>query len=350
MRKLLVLVFVSLLPIAAFAQSTDIQSLKGGFDTFATDVADSLPLNAAVGLNWSSAYIGQFPHLGLGATLGFSTIPYATVESLGTAIGININTLIPSSALTYIQKYGVPFPAYTVDARLGGIALPFDLGVKFGYVGNKLPASITSLLNGIDLNYMLLGADIRVPLLKEGFLLPGLSVGGGFNYLQGSLGMPSSSQNISLASFTYNSNTYNITMTSPALNLNWDAKVIDFKAQLSKHILLFTPYIGIGASKGFEDAGGSISSSLQVNGNPPSSLTTSQKNDINSYLTSQGMQTIDWSNPNPSIGASSAIGGWSFRAFGGTSIDLLILHLDLGVMYDFLGHNYGGSVNVRLQF
>ena len=49
------------------------------FQTFATAAASSLPLETSVGLNWSDAYIGQFPHFGIGLTVGAATIPFSAV-------------------------------------------------------------------------------------------------------------------------------------------------------------------------------------------------------------------------------------------------------------------------------
>ena len=41
--------------------------------------------------------------------------------------------------------------------------------------------------------------------------------------------------------------------------------------------------------------------------------------------------------------------GWAFRAFGGLSINLLIAHIDITGMYDFLGQNYGLTLGARVQ-
>ena len=46
--------------------------------------------------------------------------------------------------------------------------------------------------------------------------------------------------------------------------------------------------------------------------------------------------------------------GWAGRLFGGLSLNLLVVRLDLNAMYsfpfvDFLSGSYGGTVNLRVQ-
>jgi hypothetical protein len=41
--------------------------------------------------------------------------------------------------------------------------------------------------------------------------------------------------------------------------------------------------------------------------------------------------------------------GWALRLFGGTSINLLFLRLDLDADWNVLTGSYGGNVNLRFQ-
>jgi hypothetical protein len=41
--------------------------------------------------------------------------------------------------------------------------------------------------------------------------------------------------------------------------------------------------------------------------------------------------------------------GWAGRVFGGFSVNLLVLKLDLGALYSFPGGSYGASANLRVQ-
>ena len=80
-RVLIVLALIVTFAIGVSALDYDI--FADAFQNFADDVASTLPATAGVaGLSWSPAYIGQFPHFGVGMSLGASTIPYAKIEPL----------------------------------------------------------------------------------------------------------------------------------------------------------------------------------------------------------------------------------------------------------------------------
>ncbi|MFW5685426.1 MAG: hypothetical protein ACOC0O_02125, partial [Spirochaetota bacterium] len=132
MRKLSIALLVLLLA-ASFVGAQSFDQYENTIQRFADGVANSLPLNAAVGLTWSDAYIGGFPHFGVGAAVGFSTIPWTSIEPITTTLGLT-GAITGSEAFSYIEQYGAPLPAYAVEARVGGLILPFDVGVKFGTV------------------------------------------------------------------------------------------------------------------------------------------------------------------------------------------------------------------------
>ena len=69
MKRLL----VSLLIMAVVAGSVWSQSLdtfKNAFTAFSGEMAASLAVNSTVGETWSDAYVGGFPHLGVGLSVG----------------------------------------------------------------------------------------------------------------------------------------------------------------------------------------------------------------------------------------------------------------------------------------
>ncbi len=358
MKRLVVALLALFISVGAFAQTIPNFSTYGtAFQNFASDIANSLPLNASIGSDWSDGYIGYLPHFGIGITAGASTIPKAAVDNLLTTLGVGTTaTLFPSGTSSVIDKYGIPFPAYAVNARIGGLFLPFDIGLKFGYLGDKLPAVQNALPAGMNLNYLLMGMDVKYRLIKEGFIIPEISVGAGFNYLSGNVTLPTSSSDISVGSFTFKdqnntSHTYDVKFTNPNLNFNWNTKAIDLKVMASKHILIFTPYLGLAASKGFSSAGGGVSSQMLISTDGGSTYHTPSPTELQ-YL-NYGLQSVgagSFDATSTSVLVAAAASGWSFRTFGGVSLDLLILHLDLQGMYDFLGKNYGASVNLRVQF
>jgi hypothetical protein len=311
-----------------FALPPDVKDLQKGAADFSGDLAKSLPLNASLGLNWSDAYIGNLftgapHHFGVGVSLGFTTIPMAGMK--------DIAGLMDSSGLPDMDK--LIMPAYTAEARIGGIVLPFDVGFKFGYLNlDSLP------LTSINVNYLLVGADIRYAVL-EGDVLPKIIVGVGFNYLKGGVGYEiGSSQKFSYGSVN------EIALSDPKINFEWGTKSLDFKAQISKSLLIVTPYLGLGLSYAWSNAGYKFDSKVNVNGHPVSAADIKE---INDYLKSAGMETMGVSAGGiSSIIEDSALG---IRVFGGLSVNMAVFMIDLTGLYSFRDSNYGVSLGFRFQ-
>jgi len=171
MKKILIMAaLVFLIASGAFAQYS-FSTFQSVFQGFATGAASALPLESSVGLDWADAYIGQFPHLGIGLTVGAATIPYSAISSAIQTFGGSL-----PSGLSFLQTLGVPVPSYTIDARIGGFILPFDIGFRLGYV----PPNVFSSYNGTSIDYLLVGGDVRYALVKDHGFIPGISVGLGY--------------------------------------------------------------------------------------------------------------------------------------------------------------------------
>jgi hypothetical protein len=343
--KRLLIVFAMLLILAGglFAQPVDYADFAKAFQAFAEETASTLPATAAMsGLSWSPAYIGQLPHFGVGLSIGFSTIPYDVVSPLIDDLSLSL-----PSEFKYIEKWGLPIPAAALDARVGGLLLPFDVGFKFGFVPEKLREK----LGKINLDYTLVGGDIRVPLLQERGILPTLSISGGYTFMRGNIGIPD----------VFNTGNYQVDLqpygggilqaTAPELNMIWDTHTFVGKVQASKKLLLFTPHIGLGAAYGASDVGGGVSSKVEYD-DPPTGdgfqdLAPSDIDTITTLLSAAGQPVPDLSSE--SILVTATEGGLSFWVYGGTAINIAFIKIDLSAMYNILGKSYGGAVNVRFQ-
>ncbi|HUX20008.1 MAG TPA: hypothetical protein VMW69_02140, partial [Spirochaetia bacterium] len=140
--------------------------------------------------------------------------------------------------------------------------------------------------------------------------------------------------------------TYDIAMSAPQLFFKWDSNSLDANVQLSKKILLLvTPYVGGGLSYGFSSAGGGLNSDILINN---TKATQTQIDQINQYLSSSGQQTMDFSTTGFSI--LSKANGWSARAYGGVSLNLWFLKLDVTGMYNVMTGKLGATVGARAQF
>jgi hypothetical protein len=344
MKKALLIVCM-LLVAASFAAAQDFAEYEQSIQQFATGVSSSLPLNAAVGLNWSNAHIGNLPHFGIGGVVGFSTIPYNAIRPVLDALSLT-STIESNDNFAYIKEFGAPLPAYAVEARIGGLILPFDVGVKLGTVPPD--SGVQDLVPNLNFDYFLAGIDFRLNLIQENLLLPAVSVGAGYNRLDATIGLSGlAGGDITLSDFTdpRDDSTISITLTDPELEYFWRANVIDLKAHASKNLLFLTPYAGFGASIGFGEAGGALRSSLVTT----PTLSEQDIAEINELLEQQGDGTIPQLGSNGVEVTSTMTDGWAFRAYGGVSFNLLLLKIDVTGMYDFVGQNYGLTLGTRVQ-
>jgi len=322
------LALVLCLAISGFSQ-TDFRNLQKDVANFSEDLAKSLPFNSSLGLNWSDAYIGKLfpsapPHFGVGGSFGFTTMDLSSVEKLAGYFG-----------------YSIPFstnkmflPAYTAEGRLGGFFLPFDIGFKIGYLP---PVGLWG--SGMNMNYLLVGGDIRYAVLDSS-IWPKVSVGIGLNYMDAGVGgKVGSAQMISYGSGSDD----HVTLEKPDVNLKWNTLALDFKAQISKSFFIITPYLGLGASYAWSSAGYSVDSTIKKSDG--TSLDSAEIAKIKAYLS--GVKGIDISGS----GVSSIIdnSAFSFRAFGGFSVNMSVFRLDFTGLYSFLDQNYGASLGFRFQ-
>jgi hypothetical protein len=292
MKKLIGIISASVIALSfAGAQSISTAALDDKLAGFQNEINKSLPDNAVNGATWSDAYIGSIigvpPHFGVGISGGLSKINLGAIEPA-------IKLFYPSfpSGLS-----GLPLPSYAVEGRVGGVILPFDVGVRFGIIP-------TTTLSSVTFNYLNVGGDIRYALLKDSPITPAVSIGAGVYYSQ--LGVGYTFTNEQLQNFA----TY--TNTSPNLTLSVSGKtlVVDFRAQVSKSLFIVTPYAGLGASISNSSAGFSLLG-----------YTNSRKAD-NAFTT---------------------------RIFGGTSVNLFLFKMDISGMYDFNTQNWGATLGSRFQ-
>jgi len=330
--------------VSASSSEISLEDLQTGFESFAAGVANTLGSASTTGLNWSSAYIGQFPHLGVGLTVGAALIPYANMQPILETFGV---TDIPAE-FSFLETYGIPPPAVTADARIGGFILPFDIGLKLGFI----PDQLKEYMVGVNMDYLMFGADFRLALMDGKGWKPAISVGVGYSYYRGSIAVPDVMGTGDLMSMDvtdyavaagYPSDTYTLAMSGPELMFDWESSVIEAKIQVSKKLLFITPSVGVSAAKAFSTAGGGILSTLTMKNGAG---VEQDMTDLVTLLDQLGL-------PAPTdqgVTVSSEAGGWAFTAFGGVSVNLFFLYVDTFVNYNLLSGSYGGSVNLRVQF
>jgi len=290
--------------------ANNITDLTGGLNTFVNDATGSLPFAAAAGLDWSDAYIGSIvgvpPHFGLGIVAGATTIPGKTVKPLVEALGGSLSG-------------DLPIPLAAVNARIGGFLLPFDVGLKVSVVP---PLS----LNGYDLTYANYGFDVRYALLDGEPLLPAISVGAGVDYFASTVKATYGS------TISYSDGTNTLTVPAPEATLSLSSLVFEAKAQVSKSLLILTPYFGVSALVGSSTAKAGVGSNNITYGGGQAYW-----NQYFSGTTAAGFNT------------EKSVTNFGLKVYGGTSINIVVVKFDLQGMYSLLDGSYGGSVGARFQ-
>jgi hypothetical protein len=135
------------------------------------------------------------------------------------------------------------------------------------------------------------------------------------------------------------------------LNFNWQSHVIDFKIQASKKLLVITPHVGLGLAYGTSSAGGGAETDVLFsddNGVSWGSITQAQINAIIAAFTAAGLTPPNLTSSGLLVESDTK--GWAMRAFGGLSVNLLMLKVDLSGMYNFTSGSLGLALNTRIQF
>ena len=341
MKRFVLILMMSLAAAGLWAQ--DLGTFQTGFETFATDMAATLSYNATIGNNWSDAYLGKFPHFGVGVSVGLTTVPAASLEALFASMEI----AVPSA----VAEAGLPIPAAAVSAKIGGLILPFDVGIK----AMVLPESAASAFASSDISadYKLFGGNVRFGLLKQNILMPDVSVGIGYNRLTGSIAMPLDASTPSY-SFDANGYTHTLAVADPNLEMDWTTDSFDFTLQVSKSVLFLRPYAGAGYSLGKSTVNGGMAASMTYdNGDDldgtigPVPVTDAEIAEIKANLAAAGIDVPDISADGFMFGAEN--NEPVLRLYGGLALDLLILELDAQATYVPETKSLGLTASVRIQ-
>jgi len=305
--------------LAAPVFAIDVNDLQKNVASFAEDMSKSLPFYSTIGLNWSDANIGSFPHFGIGLSTGLTTMDNKSINKMMTSFGIPEIKKLP-----LIGNSRFPLPAYTIDARIGLPVIPVDFGFKFGYLFPKWGKSLID----IEIRNMLIGADVRYAVVNSKIIPIRFSVGLGFNHLNGGI--------------TYSAPSLNFTDTASGLNLDankvdilWSTTNIELKMQVSFPFRIITPYAGAGIIYAFSSSAGYRASCLEkISDDDKKRL---EKLDVTGTSTNNFETIYKYKN------------SFNTRVFGGLSFNLAYVRLDLTGMYEFLGKNFGATLGLRFQ-
>lgn len=197
-------------------------AINSGLSDFSEELGLAVP-QAAVQQNvYADAFIGKVfpavpPHFAVGFNAGLTHINTEGLADAADMLGIGD------------VKDSYYFPVMNADLRIGGVFLPFDVGLSFMKL-NSLETSVFG--SDITVDFFTIAADVRYALIEDGLVMPGLSVGAGYSYNSGSFGVSNS---------------------SAEANVDYKVHTMYASLQLSKALNIpvvkigFTPFVGLRA-------------------------------------------------------------------------------------------------------
>ena len=285
---------------------------ENGLNDFCDDLADVIPNSQTQQNVYAEAWIGKiFPgfHFGAGVNAGVSALDVSTLKDAALALGVDDVKDINDTLV---------FPTITVDARLGGIILPFDIGVTAMSIDTSKMDSVDKAIDPVAIDFFTLGADIRYAIFQGGFMRPKWSVGAGFYYTKGGVDVD---DDTAKASLDFKSTTFMV------------------NTQASIKLLCLVPFIG----------GRALFSKTSVDWKVNADWARIIAKESDTYY--EGVaNALKWGIlPRSFSGSSSGFSVYP-QVFGGIGLDLMFLNLTVSGSYDIASKIPSAAVSVRVAW
>ena len=295
-KKIIAIGLVLLLTLSVFATPAD--KVSQGLEDFSIQLFDVIPNVALQQGVWPEAWIGNIfpsapPHFGLGLSFGAAELP---IDGLNKALS-QFNEVSGGASFPALSN-DLAFPTFTVDARIGGVFLPFDIGMSFMRLPNMK-------FDNVTFDYLTIGGSLRYAILQDKIIIPAVSVGMGFMYNKGFVEVK--------------------VEDSAFVRSDFETTSIFFEAQVSKKILFLVPFLG------FRGVMAQSTNSWQWEYN----------------ATFEGYGTIG------QVEKGTVNRGFGDRfhpqLFGGIGFDIFMFHANLSASYDFVSSIWGANLGLRFQ-
>lgn len=283
-------VFVCALIVSAVSFADPLQDMNSSLNNFASQLNHVIP-NAVTENNvYSDAWIGKFiPSLPMHFAAGIE----------GGVTKLDMSDLCKAASM--VKVGGIPsnfvFPTIGLNARLGGLFLPFDVGLSFMTFDTR---HFGDLFKNLDLKMFVLGGNVRFAILQGKGLLPKFSVGVGYYYSSGNIGKSASDYGVSVGYKTH---------------------TLVAETQLSKTFFFITPFVGLRA----------------VFSKAESSYDWNTKDGLSGQFKGSGSASTGF--------ADSFIP----QVFGGVGLKLGVIQLDVNASWDFMHQIWNGGASLRFQ-
>lgn len=350
MKRILMIIFSLAVASAVFADaasdaadnaksalSAATSTINSGLEDFSKELQNTVPNLQTTQNVYADAFIGKLfpavpPHFAFGANFGITTLKTEGLSDSVDAIqsvlqdlgGLDLDISVPNK---------LALPTITADVRVGGVLLPFDIGLTAMLTGTDAPkidtgdydsyhdlgGNLSAGGNGFSgsINFFTFGIDARYAILEDGLLLPGLSVGAGYAVSKGAVSVSGSDSKTD--SGVKNS-------VDADIDVAYVTQTAYVQAQLSKKFFIITPFVGARMLLSWSDN----AYSWNVN-----------------YTASAGNNSVPIS-----IGGKDEISRGAYfipQLYFGTGINLLFFQLSASAAYDIRDALLSGAFSLRFK-
>ena len=288
-------------------ENTSILSMQA--DAYIGKIFPSFPPHFSVGITTSGTLLDSSAFVNGVQTL-FDQIDQSMKENDGE---VSINFSLP-------EKFVLPSVA--LRARVGGLFLPFDLGVFFisTLPGTFDSISITDFNCGM--NYTAFGADLRYAILEGNLILPQISLGAGYIYRK-------QGANFSVKKgITFSGESSNSGSLSTETEMSIISDTIYLQAQISKRLFITTPFAGakVSLSKSSQDFSWSY--------------TTELNDSVIEDASKKGEK---------SISSDFDFSNLSTELFGGLTLNLVMFEFSFSAAWNPVTNYFSGAISTNFR-
>lgn len=295
--------------------ASPVSDIQNGLNGFSAALARTIPNTQLQQQVYAEAWIGKLIpgcHFGLGVNPGLATLDLTSLIQVADAMDIDIDDVTSN-----LKDNKFVFPTIAFDARIGGIILPFDLGISFCKINT---ADFDGMVDFGSLNadFYTFGIDGRYALINGHGIFPKVSVGAGYAVTKGN---------------------FQINDDKAKAFLDFKSQTMYLSAQASVKLLFVTPFVGarLFTSSTSVDWGVKDIDWDAIYGSDSANLGTDAAKLLLPKHFEGGASTSMFDSINPQL-------------FGGIGIDLFVLSITTGVSYDFREDIIGATVNLRISW
>jgi hypothetical protein len=275
-------------------------------DEFCEVLRDVIPNSQTQQNVYAEAWIGKlFPgfHFGVGVNAGVTALDITALKEAALALGVDSVSDVNDTLV---------FPTATADIRLGGLILPFDVGVTAMMIDSSKIDALEKAIDPVAFDFFTLGFDLRYALSKGHGFIPKWSVGAGYYYTKGSV---------------------SVSNDDAEAALDFKSSTVMLNTQISYKLLCLVPFVGARAlvSKTNVD--------WSVRANWASILDNDDLVDVVKY----GILP-------QTFGDSTSGTGFYPQVYAGLGLDLLFLNFTVSGSYDFVSKIPSAAVSFRIAW